>query len=144
MRGSEIDLMFYSTWSIVKITMGSIIFGSAHPISFGEKANAFSRCSNISRNQVTSSGSRNFLTLIRSCFTDSSIDSSVNVCPISMDFRSSGCSDTSFFLLKIFVGNGPAVGLTFLSTVLYFVETIFHESMNIVLHLDSNPGPCDI
>ena len=115
-RGTGIGFRFHGTLSIVNVTIGSTILGSTHPISFGENAYSLPCLSNISRNQISSSGNRNPLCPIRS-FIQASL---VNAYTISTDFRSVGSSDTTFLFCLLFVGNGLTTGFTFLSTV--FVE----------------------
>ena len=56
--GTVIGLMPYSTCGIVKITIGSTIVGSTHPILSGANANSFPWLLSITQNLFSSTGSR--------------------------------------------------------------------------------------
>ena len=57
-RGTGIGFKFHGTWSIVKITIGSITLASTHLISFSENAKAFPQSFSIFRKHICSYNSK--------------------------------------------------------------------------------------
>jgi hypothetical protein len=103
----------------VNITIGSTIVGSTHPISFGEKAKAFSCLPSILRNRSSSAGnSKSPPPTLSSCSV-----LSVNLCPMPAGSRKLGSDATSLIRNLLCSGKGAATSLIFRSTVLYFVLT---------------------